>query len=281
MRKRFSERYGYKTPRDRLQIESMDDGLRNRLWNSFENTYLHGIIADHISNVIKHEREKIFFKKLFDEFFKEKNNTYIQWSIIYRYLETKFVAFRWYQVYDFLEYVSSVYYDDRKNINFRQKANQILEEEMSGYRFIGEFVTPIINDIEIKEIEEAMSSEYDGVNRHLSNALEHLSDRTNPDYITSIKESISAVEATCQILTGSKQDLGACLKQLELDINKQFKTGMTTIYGWTCQEDGIRHAHTKEEIKSSFEEAKYMLVSCSAFVNYLIAKSKIDKNKGV
>ncbi len=38
--------------------------------------------------------------------------------------------------------------------------------------------------------------------------------------------------------------------------------------------EGIRHGSTEEELKISFDEAKYMLVTCSAFVNYLIAKAK-------
>jgi len=33
------------------------------------------------------------------------------------------------------------------------------------------------------------------------------------------------------------------------------------------------------ELKTSFEEAKYMLVSCSAFVNYLIAKNEQSLDK--
>jgi len=71
------------------------------------------------------------------------------------------------------------------------------------------------------------------------------------------------------------QELG----NLILDLNGQFKTSMIQLYGWTCKEDGIRHGHTKEELKTSFEEAKYMLVSCSAFVNYLIAKNEQSLDK--
>ena len=113
---------------------------------------------------------------------------------------------------------------------------------------------------------------YSGTKRHLANALEFLSDRENPDYPNSIKESISAVEAVAKEITGRETDLANCLKVMDLDLNKQFKTAMINMYGWTNKEDGIRHGHTGEELKTSFEEAKYMLVTCSAFVNYMIAK---------
>ena len=46
------------------------------------------------------------------------------------------------------------------------------------------------------------------------------------------------------------------------------------IYGYTSDEDGIRHSML-ELPKINFEDAKYMLVSCSAFINYL--KSKASK----
>jgi len=44
------------------------------------------------------------------------------------------------------------------------------------------------------------------------------------------------------------------------------------LYGYTSDSDGIRHALLKEN-KLNFEDAKFMLVSCSAFVNYLTIKA--------
>jgi hypothetical protein len=48
--------------------------------------------------------------------------------------------------------------------------------------------------------------------------------------------------------------------------------GLSKLYGWTSDAEGIRHA-LMDEPSLSFAEAKYMLVSCSAFVNYLTAKA--------
>ena len=41
------------------------------------------------------------------------------------------------------------------------------------------------------------------------------------------------------------------------------------MYGYTSDKSGIRHNSGLDE-NTTFEEAKYMLVSCSAFLNYLI-----------
>ena len=44
------------------------------------------------------------------------------------------------------------------------------------------------------------------------------------------------------------------------------------LYGYTSNEGGIRHALSEGDTPPTFDDAKYMLVSCSAFVNYLISK---------
>lgn len=40
-------------------------------------------------------------------------------------------------------------------------------------------------------------------------------------------------------------------------------------YGYASDETGIRHAGKIGELNSNFDEAKFMLVACAGFVNYL------------
>ena len=47
--------------------------------------------------------------------------------------------------------------------------------------------------------------------------------------------------------------------------------GFLALYGYTSDESGIRHGGI-DFTNVNFEDAKYMLVSCSAFVNYLMEK---------
>jgi hypothetical protein len=278
MRKRFSERYGFKQVRNTFQIESIDKTLRNRLWSRFQKYYIDLIKTFSnedfgISEIINKLDYKLFIE-IYDAFFKFSEKADSNINLISTEIRSIFFEMDWYEVYDFIEYVSEIYHNQEINIQFRKSVNQVLEEEMSGYRFVDNYIAPIIDEIEIKEVEEALDCKYTPVRQHLSNALELLSDRKNPNYQNSIKESITAIESVAKIITGKETDLANCLKVMDIDLNKQFKTSMTNLYGWTCKEDGIRHGHTKEELKTSFEEAKYMLVSCSAFVNYLIAKSQ-------
>lgn len=271
MRKRFSERHGYKRIRDSLQIHNIDEALKNRLWNTFKLSYIDSIELN--GSQIRSNQDYNFFKNVYDEFFKIHEVPNIYLHNLRDNLWGKFFGLQWYEIYDFLEYVQNVFHNSKINHRFKIKLNQVLEDEMSGYRLIDEYIAPIIDEVEIQEVEEAMNCQYEGVKRHLANALEHLSDRTNPDFINSIKESISSVESLLNILAGTNNNpLNKAIQKLPFEIDKSFASAFIKLYSWTSSSDGIRHGETGDEIKSSFEEAKYMLVTCSAFVNYLISK---------
>ena len=65
------------------------------------------------------------------------------------------------------------------------------------------------------------------------------------------------------------------MKKLEKDggvvIHGAMKTAFEKLYGYTSDSGGIRHGSI-EFVNVASEDAKYMLVSCSAFVNYLTEK---------
>ena len=110
------------------------------------------------------------------------------------------------------------------------------------------------------------------VSTHIRLALEKLSDRSKPDYRNSIKESISAVEAACKLISGDdKATLTPALRKIS-GLHPALIQAFEKLYGYTCDAEGIRHALTEEENLDQ-NDAKYMLIACSAFVNYLIAKT--------
>lgn len=271
MRQRFSARYGFQTPRESFQMQSMDDALKNRIWNYIYNNELVFLRGD---NWLSANGEKIA-STLYDGFFKthEKPNNYFR--DFENDIKKRYFALKWYAIYDLIEF----FYDinsEQLNAEYVKDINSLLEQEQSGYRLIDGLIAPIIDEVEIKEIEDALNDSNTPVKRHLSNALELMSNRETPDYINSIKESISAVESLLQQITGQiNSPLGSCINLIPFPLNDHFKKALRSLYSWTSTADGIRHATTEEEISSSFEEAKYMLVLCSAFVNYLRQKATI------
>ena len=158
-----------------------------------------------------------------------------------------------------------------------KNCNISLKEELSAYRFVDGKITPITSEEEIQSIEEAISNsnQFKPVRIHLQTAIDLFANKINPDYRNSIKESISAVESICAIITeDSKAPLGQALKKLEdkgIVINKALKSGFSNLYGYTSEGDGIRHG-LMEESNLNQEDARYMLITCSAFINYLIEK---------
>jgi hypothetical protein len=78
-----------------------------------------------------------------------------------------------------------------------------------------------------------------------------------------------------QAITGEEcAELGKALRVIEekVSIHPALKSAFSKLYGYTSDESGIRHAMLDATSPDS-EDAIYMLVSCSAFVNYLMVKA--------
>ena len=153
--------------------------------------------------------------------------------------------------------------------------NEVFERECIGYRFVDGKIVAITDAQEICEIEEAARCKFDGCRVHISKAIEFLADREFKDYKNCIKESISAVESICKVITENEHaTLGDALKVLEKKRGLQgpLKAAFEKLYAYTNDKGGVRHADGLFASDATFEEAKFMLVSCSAFVNYLIAE---------
>ena len=273
MKLRFSDRIGTTAPNSKLIINEINDSIRNRLWNSS-----HHFLWEKSGNYW-HTISPI----VCDEFFQLSKHSVSHSD--YSWLEQKFFDpnFTWYEIYNFIQYVG----DNFKRLNsyydvkiYYETINKILEEEFSGYRFIGYELAPITNESEIKSISEAIEQARQkslfGTGKHFESALELLSTKPNPDYRNSIKESICAVESLVKFLTGEKGgglDKALSMLDSKVKFHGGFKAGLLNLYGFTSDSNGIRHS-ILDEPNLDFDDAKYMLVSCSAFVNFTIAKAE-------
>jgi len=188
----------------------------------------------------------------------------------------------WYTIFDFIEkYLRQC--DDAIFNKMQTEFNDILEDEVSAYRLLEGLVVPITNKSEMDSISDAMKTPFETANIHISKALESFANREKPDYENSIKESISAVESICSAITGmtgAQATLGKTIKKLKdagIHIHPAMENAFTSLYGYTSDEGGIRHGGI-DFVEAPSEDAKYMLISCSAFVSYLVEKwSKIKK----
>lgn len=272
---KFSERHGIIKAKDTIQVDYIDDDLKNGLWNAVQVFYLDKVESNHIHS----SRYNGFFKNLWHNFFKLPLDTLDNWYGTTRLqIRGWFFQWEWYEIYDFIEFISRIESPSQSD-QFIEFCNILFEKELSGYRFINGIIAPITSELEIKEIDNAIINSANnslvGVKTHIENALRMISDRENPDYRNSIKESISAVESISKVLsTDARDSLGGALDKIKgkIKLHPALEKGFKQIYGYTSDTDGIRHA-LMEESTCDFEDAKYMLVSCSAFINYLIVKA--------
>ena len=82
------------------------------------------------------------------------------------------------------------------------------------------------------------------------------------------------MEALCKKVTGEeKAKLGDAIKILERQgfVHSALKKAFSSLYGYTSDAEGIRHA-LMEESNLTNNDARFMLISCSAFINYVISQ---------
>jgi hypothetical protein len=154
------------------------------------------------------------------------------------------------------------------------RVRDALERENQAYTFVGNKFVPRMTPQEVESVEIALQSPIESIRVHFAKALQLYSDRDNPDFPNSIKESISAVEAACKELTGlDNATLGQALNVLhqKRPLHQDLKDALSKLYKWTSDDAGIRHA-LKEGQNVERADAQFMLVACSAFVNYLLTR---------
>jgi hypothetical protein len=266
----FSDRLGVTQPRSALQINGIDGALRNGLWQAC----IENIIKRYRSYYPDDETFKKVMARIYVDFFKHPSDV-----IPYGHQEgikairDWFFKAEWWAVYNFIEFLLPLGRDSK----FSARVSTFLEREKSGYRIIDGRLVPITDPIETEAVMAATSSvnRFDGAREHLRAAVDLFAKKPNPDYRNAIKEAISAVEYAARTISANpKATLGDALKTLneKMPLHPAFREAMNRLYGYTSDEGGIRHA-LLEESNIDEAEAKFMIVTCSAFVNFCVQRS--------
>ena len=272
----FSQRMGITPAEPPLQVDSLDADARMAIWNAmykaFPTLFTNSPISflDYgVQSLCESLWAHYFKKNLANLHTTTPLREAIQQAIL---LNTA----KWNEIFDLCEYLLCAKTEGAKS--FHYTLSEALEANNVGYRVVGNEICPITSETELQAIDTALNlpDRFAGARKHLQTALQLFSDRENPDYRNSIKESISAVESVCMVLiNNSSASLGDALKLLEkkgIEIHPCLKIGLSKLYGYTSDEGGIRHAMIEEGSSVSQEDALFMLVSCSAFCHYLQQK---------
>ena len=176
-----------------------------------------------------------------------------------------------------------------KEVVKRDLPNSETDWLMTYSFYASEFVTATFTEEQLKEgyvnTNRVTKSRY-ALNResdkfenhkiHLNKALENASNKTNPDYRNSIKESLSAVETVLRLIT-QENTFGSALKKLKesgSEIDQNLKSAFTKLYAYSNNKSsGVRHAILDEYKSPQLEDAMCFLVSCSAFIKFILNKT--------
>lgn len=277
----FSTRYGYVKPVVELTEEELPESLLAGLWDALRMSFFRDIAKYSVLGRQEAFSESFgfittsiwfhLFRKSTDEI---SSNAVSALEQIKRY----FISCEFFRMYEFLEFMAQLdcaeHYHVRGGEEFAQFCNQILEREKSAFRFAGTTLVKVSSSEELEEIDKSLSqNDSNSVRLHIKRAAELYSQRPSPDYRNSVKESISAVEAAVRFVLGKKTyGINKPLRTIadNFGLHPALRDGFEKLYAFTSDEAGIRHALLDEETITQ-SDAKYMLVSCSAFSNYLIS----------
>ncbi len=272
----FGKRMGFEPIDNPIQINGISNLFRTDLWNAY---YL--FIQNPIENADRYKSNvdnicKITWINYFRRPIDDYPDSYKFGHVVRDYI----VKVEWYKTYEFFERILPLIQEDKQfdYEGFVTYLNTILKENNAAYILHNNKFIPITNDTELEEIKrlQIKSEEFSliGIQKHLDSALKLLSHKPEPDFRNSIKESISMVEVISRLIEPNENSLGKALNRLEKKekINKNLKAGFEKLYAYTNDRNGIRHALMDQE-QINIEDARFFLVSCSAFTNYLIEKA--------
>lgn len=150
--------------------------------------------------------------------------------------------------------------------------------------FIDESAEPlIIASCSSEAAKEHLQQKLDNINRSgLTGAQQHLRKAaqalTQRNYDDSLRESIHAVASAARAIDSkAAKTLAPALKTLqeEIGIHPALNQAFKTLYGYTNEEEGIRHELVdQDKANVDFDEAMFMYGACVSFVDYLISKKR-------
>jgi len=276
----FSEREGIVPQRE--YRSDIDQRTRNAIYNQIHEflnwsdfACCHRPSSEAYDVVYKHHFWAEFLSKPVDEY---ENREFLKPMLIRDN--------PWWRVFEFVEYIldqcaccydwdelSDIYSKERAD-SLAHKINSILGRARVNYKISGNKFVPCFPELEQHEVEKSHNTGSEGVNHHIEKALGCLGYK-NPDFGGAIRESIHAVESIAKEITGKEKSLNALTQGLKL--HPDLTTALNELYNWTSK-DGIRHGKSGKPLSVNQDTARFMLVTCSAFVNYIIARNQATQD---
>ncbi len=267
----FSQAQGYEGLPGPLALEELSSDARHRLWDLLYIYLRRSSGGGHLGvnwRAIAAELHREFLEIPLEEF----RGTIDEFLGIYRYQILEDLEFN--KVFDVLQIIMR---HPKCPSEFTVEVKALFEYCQLAYCVDTNgppTIFPMATWQEGEAITDAMhtlsETGLDGARTHLRKATELIN---QGDWPGSIRESIHSVESVARTLAPeSASTLAPALKSLEerKHIHPALKDAFSKLYGYTSDEEGIRHALLDHSASpSGRDEAVFMLGVCASFASYL------------
>ena len=248
--RRFSQRIGARRP-PRSGLEEASPELRTALWNVLHKPAFPEN-DDHRDRALAHARA------IWNHLGWRTDQVPPLPHQMRESLAGEWFSCGWPEFFDLIEFTARTLATSVSSVRQQwfEMLNRILESKGCAYRFIAEHLVPLTNTAEASEVVRGAESAIPDVGAHIREAAKLLPPNAGANPRNSIRESIAAA-----------------FEDTHGPIHPSLRQGLVTLYAYTADESGVRHGLIEETAGVSGDDARFMLVTCSAFTNYLVTLS--------
>jgi len=269
----FSQRVGLTLPPPQLQLGQVSAELRRLLEYALA-LEMERVTSPGVGHVYFRGQWALVSKELHVRYFQRSIRNYDpEPRATRRALEREFGNAKYGALFDLIEFLIQ---QPGCSNEFKEDLAAAFETAHAAYRIIEQQVVAIGTEQQAAAFETAIcETDQQGTvsaRQHLiaaGNALR------NEDWAGSIRESITAVESVARLLAPGTRAVSPALAAIERNghIHGGLKAAFSSLYGYTSDQEGIRHALVFED-KPNVDEADalFMLGACASFVSYLLAR---------
>ena len=273
----FSQANGYEELPQALKIEEISNGARAKLWSllydyvkSQSMTSLDGPVVSGSWRAILSFLHVMHYERPLDEF----DNSMEEFIGGYK---QEFMSGQFNKIFDLL---LAIMRHPECPQEFIRLVSAAFKESRLAYVVDVDPPPTIYPAVTKEEGEAILQATAELAAAGLAGAVNHL--RKAADYIHqgdppgAVRESIHAVESTARSFDPKAKTLEPALRSLEAagGLHPALKQAFSKLYGYTSDEDGVRHAEVFGNANVGQDEAVFMLGACASFSSYLARKHR-------
>lgn len=284
----FSQRYGYEPLPEPMRLEYLSEDLRREIWNTVREELVVKRIYSSIGGFyyFNQAHEKLLIRILGTLKKTAEDEIPTKFGNMMQQFKSIVIESPYNVVLDLVQLLlnsalpTQDFYPRIAALLAKYNAAYRLDEVQRRYQFSPQGSKEQGGAVQ-QAIKTLHESDMGGATAHLRQATEHIHAR---QYADSISDSIHAVESVACRVSPDAKTLGKALKHLEAEgllTNKTLKNALGKLYGYTNDEQGIRHALLEQDSATvGVDEAVFMYGACASFAAYLTHKYQQAAQQG-